>query len=59
MSDTLRLTIAWDEPNEEGWIVARVRKGVRHLSGLPGQAGALETVSDTSGPSRRSAVRGV
>ena len=24
MSDTLRLTIAFDEPDEEGWIVARV-----------------------------------
>jgi predicted RNase H-like HicB family nuclease len=24
MSETLRLTIAFDEPDEEGWIVARV-----------------------------------
>lgn len=24
MSDVLRLTIAFDEPDEEGWIVARV-----------------------------------
>jgi predicted RNase H-like HicB family nuclease len=24
MSDTLRLTIAFDEPDEQGWIVARV-----------------------------------
>ena len=24
MSDKLRLTIAYDEPDEEGWIVARV-----------------------------------
>jgi predicted RNase H-like HicB family nuclease len=24
VSDTLRLTIAFDEPDEEGWIVARV-----------------------------------
>jgi predicted RNase H-like HicB family nuclease len=24
MSDTLRLTITYDEPDEEGWIVARV-----------------------------------
>lgn len=24
MSDTLRLTIAYDEPDEDGWIVARV-----------------------------------
>jgi predicted RNase H-like HicB family nuclease len=24
MSDTLRLTIAFEEPDEEGWIVARV-----------------------------------
>jgi len=24
MSDTLRMTITFDEPDEEGWIVARV-----------------------------------
>jgi predicted RNase H-like HicB family nuclease len=24
MSDTLRLTITYEEPDEEGWIVARV-----------------------------------
>ena len=24
MSETLRLTITYDEPDEEGWIVARV-----------------------------------
>ncbi len=24
MSDTLRLTITYDEPDEDGWIVARV-----------------------------------
>lgn len=24
MSDTLRLTIAFEEPDEDGWIVARV-----------------------------------
>jgi predicted RNase H-like HicB family nuclease len=24
MSDTLRLTISYDEPDEDGWIVARV-----------------------------------
>ena len=24
MNDTLRLTIAYDEPDEQGWIVARV-----------------------------------
>jgi predicted RNase H-like HicB family nuclease len=24
MSDTLRLTIAFDEPDEEGWTVARI-----------------------------------
>jgi predicted RNase H-like HicB family nuclease len=24
MSETLRLTIAFDEPDEEGWMVARV-----------------------------------
>jgi predicted RNase H-like HicB family nuclease len=24
MSETLRLTLAFDEPDEEGWIVARV-----------------------------------
>jgi hypothetical protein len=24
MSETLRLTIAYDEPDEDGWIVARV-----------------------------------
>jgi predicted RNase H-like HicB family nuclease len=24
MGDTLRLTIAFDEPDEQGWIVARV-----------------------------------
>ena len=24
MSDKLRLTIAFDEPDEEGWIVARI-----------------------------------
>jgi predicted RNase H-like HicB family nuclease len=24
MSDKLRLTITYDEPNEDGWIVARV-----------------------------------
>ncbi|HUZ82739.1 MAG TPA: type II toxin-antitoxin system HicB family antitoxin [Gaiellaceae bacterium] len=24
MTDTLRLTIAFEEPDEEGWIVARV-----------------------------------
>lgn len=24
MSDQLRMTIAYDEPDEEGWIVARV-----------------------------------
>lgn len=24
MSDKLRMTIAYDEPDEEGWIVARV-----------------------------------
>jgi predicted RNase H-like HicB family nuclease len=24
MSDTLRLTITYDEPDEDGWIVARI-----------------------------------
>jgi len=24
MSDTLRLTVTYDEPDEDGWIVARV-----------------------------------
>lgn len=24
MSDTLRMTIAYEEPDEEGWVVARV-----------------------------------
>jgi predicted RNase H-like HicB family nuclease len=32
VADRLRLTIAYDEPDEEGWIVARVLEGPGAMS---------------------------
>lgn len=46
MSDTLRLTIAYDEPDEDGWIVARVVEIPGTLSQGRSREEARENVVD-------------
>lgn len=46
MSDTLRLTITYDEPDEEGWIVARVLQVPGAISQGRTRAEARECVID-------------
>jgi predicted RNase H-like HicB family nuclease len=46
MSDTLRLTITYDEPDEDGWIVARVLEVPGALSQGRTREEARENVVD-------------
>ena len=46
MSETLRLTITYDEPDEEGWIVARVVEVPGALSQGRTREEARESVPD-------------
>jgi predicted RNase H-like HicB family nuclease len=46
MSETLRLTITYDEPDEDGWIVARVVEVPGALSQGRTRAEARENVLD-------------
>lgn len=46
MSDKLRLTIAFDDPDEDGWIVARVVEVPGALSQGRTRAEARENVID-------------
>jgi predicted RNase H-like HicB family nuclease len=46
MSETLRLTITYDEPDEEGWIVARVIEVPGALSQGSTREEARENVLD-------------
>jgi len=46
MSERLRLTIAYDEPDEQGWIVARVVEVPGALSQGKTQGEARENVID-------------
>ena len=46
MSETLRLTITYDEPDEDGWIVARVVEVTGALSQGRTRAEARENVLD-------------
>ncbi len=46
MSETLRLTITFDEPDEDGWIVARVLQVPGAMSQGRTRDEARENVSD-------------
>ena len=46
MSETLQLTIAYDDPDEEGWIVARVVEVPGAMSQGRTRAEARENVID-------------
>jgi predicted RNase H-like HicB family nuclease len=46
MSETLRLTITYDEPDEEGWIVARVVEVPGAISQGRSRKDARENVLD-------------
>ena len=46
MSETLRLTITYDEPDEDGWIVARVLEVPGAISQGRTQEEARENVVD-------------
>jgi predicted RNase H-like HicB family nuclease len=46
MSETLRMTIAYDEPDEDGWIVARVVEVPGAISQGKTRSEARENVID-------------